>query len=223
MQAVKTEGMGYDTRISPQMEKIDRVFLTPGALMVTGNATDIAVLEQGVLGVQAPNGEVAFTRRGDLKTNVNGVLENGQGHLVLDDGGAPITVPPGFLVNITKEGGVFVRNPTEPGPQVEVPVAQLMLSDASETVLVRREDGLFEQFINDAPTHFVVPAVLGGGLAFIKCWLKLGSHHLFRANFDRCRLRHVALRRSAPRGRQSRDLPECRDLGRGDRRVALPT
>ena len=47
MQAVKTEGMGYDTRFSPQMEKIDRVFLTPGSLMVTGNATDINVLEQG--------------------------------------------------------------------------------------------------------------------------------------------------------------------------------
>ncbi len=170
MQAVKTEGMGYDTRFSPQMEKIDRVFLTPGSLMVTGNATDITVLEEGVLGVQAPNGEVAFTRRGDLKTNVNGVLENGQGHLVLDEGGAPITVPPGFLVNITKQGGVFVRNPTEPAPQVEVPVAQLMLRDASETVLVRREDGLFEAFIDglrqpgDFPTGPKAVEVVSGAL-----------------------------------------------------------
>jgi flagellar basal-body rod protein FlgF len=43
MQANKTEGMGYDTRISPQMEKVERVLLTPGAIMVTGQSTDLEI------------------------------------------------------------------------------------------------------------------------------------------------------------------------------------
>ena len=47
MQANKTEGMGYDTRISPQLEKHERILLTPGALMITGRSTDIALDEQG--------------------------------------------------------------------------------------------------------------------------------------------------------------------------------
>jgi len=148
MTAVKTEGMGYDTRIAPQIEKFERIMLTPGALMVTGQPTDVAILKQGVLGVQAPNGDIAFTRRGDLRANENGVLENAQGHAVVNDAGVPITIPPGFAVNITRNGGVFIKDPTAVGVQAEVPIAQLMLRDASETVMVRREDGLFEAFID---------------------------------------------------------------------------
>lgn len=170
MTAVKTEGMGYDTRISPQLEKFERIMLTPGAMMVTGQPTDIAVLKQGVLGVQAPNGDVAFTRRGDLRVNENGVLENAQGHLVVDDAGAPINVPPGFAVNITKQGEVFIRDPQAVGVQAEVAVAQLMLRDASQTVMVRREDGLFEAFIDgerrpgDFPSGPEAVEVLAGAL-----------------------------------------------------------
>ena len=170
MQAVKTEGMGYDTRISPQIEKYERIMLTPGAMMITGNPLDIAVQGQGVLGVQAPNGDTAFTRRGDLRLNVDGVLENAQGHVVLDDAGAPISIPPGFAVNITQTGAIFVKDPTAVGVQPEIQVAQLMLRDASETVMVRREDGLFEAFIDgerrtgDFPTGPKPVEVLAGAL-----------------------------------------------------------
>ena len=149
MQANKTEGMGYDTRISPQLEKMERILLTPGAIMVTGKPTDIAFEEQTVMGVQAPNGETAFTRRGDLRASLEGVLENGQGHVVVDEGGNPITVPPGFSVNITETGQVFAKDPNLIGVAPEVQIGQLMLRDASETFLVRREDGLFEAFVDN--------------------------------------------------------------------------
>ena len=149
MQANKTEGMGYDTRISPQLEKHERILLTPGALMVTGRSTDIALDEQGVFGVRAPDGETAFTRRGDLRVSVDGVLENGQSHVVLDQNGGPIAVPPGFDINITKTGAVFAKDPNFVGVAPEVQIGQLMLRDASQTFLVRREDGLFEAFVDD--------------------------------------------------------------------------
>jgi flagellar basal-body rod protein FlgF len=170
MQANKTEGMGYDTRISPQMEKIERVLLTPGAVMVTGNPIDIAFKGQTLLGVQAPNGELAFTRRGDLRVNLNGVLENGQGHPVIAEGGNPINVPPGFALNITEQGQVFARDPNAPGVAEEVLIGQLLLRDASQTIIVRREDGLFESFINntrvtgDFPTGPVPVEVVPGAI-----------------------------------------------------------
>lgn len=56
------------------------------------------------------------------------------------------------------------------GVQPEIQVAQLMLRDASETVMVRREDGLFEAFIDgerrtgDFPTGPKPVEVLSGAL-----------------------------------------------------------
>jgi len=184
MQAVKTEGKGYDTRISPQMLAEDRIQLSPGPLIVTGNAIDIAMKDQAVLGVQAPDGTAAFTRRGDLRINTQGVLENGQGHAILSDAGAPISVPPGFALNVTNTGQLVARDPNAPAPQVEVPVAQLMLRDASETKLVRREDGLFEAFIDGArqpgdfptgpiPTEVVSGALEGSNVNPISAMVKL--------------------------------------------------
>jgi flagellar basal-body rod protein FlgF len=46
--------------------------------MATGRDLDILMNDQTVLGVQPPNGELAFTRRGDLQLNVNGVLRDRQ-------------------------------------------------------------------------------------------------------------------------------------------------
>ncbi|MBV5346458.1 MAG: hypothetical protein JZU63_13600, partial [Rhodoferax sp.] len=60
--------------------------------------------DQAVMGVTASNGELAFTRRGDLKVNARGALEMGTGALVRGQNGGPITVPPGFFVRISKDG-----------------------------------------------------------------------------------------------------------------------
>ena len=111
--------------------------------MATGRDLDILMNDQTVLGVQAPNGELGFTRRGDLQVNVNGVLQTGNGHPVLGDNQSPIAVPPGFKVKITQEGGVYIHDPNQPGIQQETQIGQLLLRDASKTPLTRREDGLF--------------------------------------------------------------------------------
>jgi flagellar basal-body rod protein FlgF len=113
--------------------------------MATGNAMDVALNDQSVLGVSAPNGELAFTRRGDLRLNSAGVLENGAGHLVKSQGGGNITIPPGFMVSISDSGAIFATDPAQAGVAQPVLVATMLLRDASKSPLERREDGLFQK------------------------------------------------------------------------------
>ncbi len=143
LKAFKAEGEGFDSNYQPQAQHADFIKLAPGPLMATGRDLDILMNDQTVLGVQAPNGELAFTRRGDLQLNVNGVLQTGNGHPVLGENQSPITVPSGFKATITQDGGVYIHDPSQPGTRQETQIAQLLLRDASKTPLTRREDALF--------------------------------------------------------------------------------
>ena len=144
MKSIKIDGQGFDTRFQPQAVPEERVLLTPGTLMATGRKSDIAMNNATVLGVQAPNGETAFTRRGDLRLNATGVLETGSGHPVQGLAGGPITVPPGFEFFVSTDGGVFARDPAAAANEPPVLIDQLLLRDASATPLIRRLDGLFQ-------------------------------------------------------------------------------
>jgi flagellar basal-body rod protein FlgF len=143
LQSVKVEGAGFDTRYQAQTVARDLIRMDPGPVMATGRPMDVAMAGNTVLTVQAPNGDQAFTRRGDLKVNIQGQLENGSGHLVLGEGG-PIAIPPGLLVSINPDGSIYARDPAQVGPAADVLVGQLRLRDASSVSLARREDGLFK-------------------------------------------------------------------------------
>jgi flagellar basal-body rod protein FlgF len=150
MKAFKADGGGFDSSFQPQAAHMDFIQLKPGPLIATGRDLDIHLNDHTVLGVQAPNGETAFTRRGDLQVSVDGVLQTGNGHPVMGEGNTPITVSPDLKVNIADDGGVYVSNPSQPGIQTQELVGNLMLRDASETPLTRREDGLFK--VHDKPS-----------------------------------------------------------------------
>jgi flagellar basal-body rod protein FlgF len=143
LKTVKVEGAGFDSRYQAQAVARDQIRLTPGPVMATGRPLDIAMAETAVMTVQAPNGDIAFTRRGDLKVNPQGQLENGSGHLVLGNGG-PIAVPPGMMVSINADGTVYAKDPTQPATAPSVLIDQLRLRDGSEAKLGRRQDGLFK-------------------------------------------------------------------------------
>jgi flagellar basal-body rod protein FlgF len=143
MIAVKAKGDGFDTRIQPFIDKMNAVNLEPGSIMATGNKLDVALLDKAVLGVQAKDGTLAFTRRGDLHLNSQGVLENGSYNPVLSQDGVPITIPQGFDVQITREGDIYARDPAQPAPAVQILVGRLMLRDASNIVFQRRPDSLY--------------------------------------------------------------------------------
>lgn len=143
LQSVKVEGLGFDTRFQAQTVSRDVIQLEGGAVIATGRPMDVALTARGVLTVQAPNGDLAFTRRGDLRVNIQGQLENGSGHPVLGEGG-PITIPPGLLVNINPDGSIYARDPAQAGPPVDVLIDRLRLRDATDIDLGRREDGLYK-------------------------------------------------------------------------------
>ncbi|MFZ9574876.1 MAG: flagellar basal body rod C-terminal domain-containing protein, partial [Limnohabitans sp.] len=121
------------------------------------------------------------TRRGDLRVNASGVLENGAGHVIRGDGG-PINVPPGFKVNIAEDGGVYAYDPQQPGIPQPVLIDRLQLRDASQTPLARREDGLFrvdgqpsgaDFATGPLPTSVTVKALEGSNVNPMEAMVKL--------------------------------------------------
>jgi len=149
IQPEQAVGQGFDSRIQPHLITTDRVRLDAGPLMVTGRDLDVAMNHKTVLGVTGTDGKLAFTRRGDLKVNSNGVLETGSGHIVQADGGGPITVPQGFKISFSQSGTLYAYDPAQQGVPVQQAIAQLMMRDASNTNLTKRPDGLFQ--VDESP------------------------------------------------------------------------
>ena len=184
LQSVKVEGAGFDTRYQAQTVARDLIRMDPGPVMATGRPMDVAMAGNTVLTVQAPNGDQAFTRRGDLKVNIQGQLENGSGHLVLGEG-APIAIPPGLLVSINTDGSIYARDPAQVGPAADVLVGQLRLRDASGVSLARREDGLFKVSekpdgtdiaLTDALPKVIPQALEGSNVSAIEAMTRLIDH-----------------------------------------------
>lgn len=94
--------------------------MTAGRVVPTGNAMDVALEGKALLAFQSPDrqGEV-YSRRGDLRVAASGVIENGEGLAVLGEGGAPITVPPGFSIAIAADGTIMARDPASPTAPAE--------------------------------------------------------------------------------------------------------
>jgi len=143
MRTIGVEGSGLKTRFQPQTFSEDYISMRAGPVLATGNDLDIAMSGSTVMGVTAQDGTLAFTRRGDLRVNANGALENGTGVLVRSQNGGALTVPPGVRVTIRSDGTVFGSDPAQPVNTPPVQIGALMLRDASQTPLQRREDGLF--------------------------------------------------------------------------------
>jgi flagellar basal-body rod protein FlgF len=143
MQSIKVEGAGFTSRLQPQSVSSDVIQLKPGPFMATGNPMDVAMNDGTVLGVSAPNGELAFTRRGDLRVNTAGVLENSARHVVRGQGGDAITIPPGLDVSINADGSVYAIDRAQVGVVQPILIDRMLMREASTTPLERREDGLF--------------------------------------------------------------------------------
>jgi flagellar basal-body rod protein FlgF len=86
----------------------------------TGNPLDVALEGKALIAFQSPDrqGEI-YSRRGDLRVAASGVLENGEGLAVLGEGGAPITVPPGFRIVLAADGTVLASDPATPNAVAE--------------------------------------------------------------------------------------------------------
>ena len=146
--SVRVEGEGFDTRFLPRAHSSAQIDLSEGPRMVTGRPLDIALNGKTVLAVQSEDGELAWTRRGDLSLDVEGFLRTGENFLVLDESGAPIQLPLDTMnTTIDEDGTISIIDPNDIAAGGQV-ISRLGIKDASETPLGRREDGLFRPLEN---------------------------------------------------------------------------
>ncbi|MGY6549903.1 MAG: flagellar hook-basal body complex protein [Roseinatronobacter sp.] len=103
-----------------------------GALSQTGGAFDMAIEGEGFFQVQTPQG-VMLTRAGIFTPTAAGDLANMDGHLLLDDGGGPIFVPPDAqTISLARDGTLSADG---------VPFAQIGLVRAVDPVTMSRAAG----------------------------------------------------------------------------------
>ncbi|MFO8156055.1 MAG: flagellar basal-body rod protein FlgF [Pseudomonadota bacterium] len=133
-------GPGHDTRAYAQTERPGYNF-EPGPLQTTGRDLDVAIQGEGWFSVQGDDGTEAYTRRGDLDVNPNGLLVNGAGDLVMGENG-PIAIPPNTKVEIGTDGTVGIQPPGGQAGEM-VPVDRLRLVNPPMNQMEKGEDGLF--------------------------------------------------------------------------------
>ncbi len=138
--AMQAFGDGHPSRVFSMGER-PGYRLDAGTMMSTGNNLDVAVRGEGWIAVLDPTGAEAYTRRGDLKINANGLLENGAGHLVLGNGG-PIAIPPFEKVDIGVDGTITIRaKGARPNELTVLDRIKLVTSENQD--LMKNENGLF--------------------------------------------------------------------------------
>lgn len=132
-------GPGYPTRVFALDERAD-VNFHEGSLQMTDNPMDVAVKGVGYLAVQAPDGTEAYTRRGDLNVDANGLVTNGEGLPVLGNGG-PIVLPPHEKIEIAADGTITVL-PEGATPEALAVIDRIKLVNPAVQELIKGEDGL---------------------------------------------------------------------------------
>lgn len=170
--SVRVEGEGFDTRFLPRAFTTNVVDMTEGTRMLTTRPLDIAMNGRTVLGVQSESGDLAFTRRGDLRVDSSGILTTGSGRVVLDEKASPISLPLGVKLNVTDDGRIMASDPTAP-IDGEVEVSRLMIKDTTGVDLFRREDGLFSPV---SPIEGTADFEAGTGVASVTSGVLEGSN-----------------------------------------------
>ena len=114
---------------------------TPGTIQKTDRPLDVAIQGSGWITVQLENGEEAYTRHGNLKIDVNGILQTQQGFNIKGESG-PIFIPPDSRIAIGKDGNISVLPSDSRITAVSI-IGRIKLVDPPAEQLVRGEDGLF--------------------------------------------------------------------------------
>ncbi|MCG8017925.1 MAG: flagellar basal-body rod protein FlgF [Candidatus Thiodiazotropha sp. 'RUGA'] len=132
-------GPGYPTRVYALDERPDINF-DKGSLQTTGNPLDVAINGEGYFAVQAPDGSEAYTRRGDLKVDANGLVTNGEGLPVIGNGG-PLALPPMERLEIAPDGTITIL-PEGATPDALAIVDRIKMVNPPRDALHKGEDGL---------------------------------------------------------------------------------
>ena len=122
-------------------EEVLAADMTRGTITSTGRDLDIALGGDAMLAVQAENGEIGYTKRGDLMMSASGLLTTGDGRPVQGSQG-PVTLPPADSISIDDQGRVWI---VPQGGEASQPqeVDQLQLVSPAGSDVVKGTDGLF--------------------------------------------------------------------------------
>lgn len=139
-QSLWLQGSGLNAR-AMSSEEVLGADMRAGTVSTTGRDLDIAVAGDAMLVVQAPDGEEAYTRRGDLQLSASGLLTTGDGHPVQGSQG-PVTIPPADKISIDAEGRLWIV-PAGGDPENPQEVDRLRLASTAGSDVVKGLDNLF--------------------------------------------------------------------------------
>lgn len=160
-------GDGHPSRVYAMSER-PGIDYSSGTIYKTGNPLDFAINGEGWIAVQAADGTEAYTRRGDMRVNTSGLLENGNGLLIYGNGG-PIALPPAEEVVIGADGTISIR----PAGQDEKTLAvldRIRLVNPKNEDLYKAQDGLFR--------------LRSGGLATVDASVRVAPESLETSNVN---------------------------------------
>lgn len=120
------------------------VDLSPAGLRQTGGDLDLGIEGEGFFMVETPQGN-RLTRAGAFLTDAEGQLVNADGHRVLDDGQAPVAIPPGTRSIAIAADGTLSGDGE--------PLARIGLFTADPASLQHRGGTLFEATGDVAPAE----------------------------------------------------------------------
>ncbi len=99
---------GYDDPLSFVNDEGQYQITSPGPIRQTGSQLDVAVVGPGFISVQAPGGEIEYTRDGNFSIDASGILVTQAGFPVANAGGGNITIPPETkIIKIDDQGNIF--------------------------------------------------------------------------------------------------------------------
>ncbi|MCU7941293.1 MAG: flagellar basal body rod protein FlgF [Candidatus Thiodiazotropha sp. (ex Cardiolucina cf. quadrata)] len=154
-------GQGYPTRVYALDER-PNINFDKGSIQSTGNPLDLAIKGDGYFAVQAADGSEAYSRRGDLKVDANGLVTNGEGLPLIGNSG-PIALPPYERLEIAPDGTITIL-PEGSTPEALAIVDRIKMVNPDTEQLFKGEDGLMrllegEESDADAATELVSGAL----------------------------------------------------------------
>jgi len=131
---------GVEAPLSMAAGNARQTFLTQGGLSFTGGSLDLAIEGEGFFRIETDQGE-RVTRAGHFAIDADGQIVTPDGFRLLDDGGAPVQVPPGTTLSVARDGTLSADGE---------PVAQLGIVRAETPADLRRETGTLHEITGPA-------------------------------------------------------------------------
>ncbi|PJC85996.1 flagellar biosynthesis protein FlgF [Vibrio sp. HA2012] len=167
--SMQAYGDGLPSRVFSMTERPGNNF-AQGSVITTGRDLDVTIEGDGWISVLDKTGKEGLTRNGNLHIDETGLLSNGNGHLVLGDNGAPITLPiPLAKVEIGRDGTISVLPQGAPANAMEQ-VDRIKLVRSDNRTLFKGANGLFQskdpagEYIADAGVKLLTGAVEGSNV-----------------------------------------------------------